>query len=281
MPSLTGLGERAHLAHGGITLTDHINDVLGLIDCEGLSDIVLVGHSYGGMVVTGVFRATGDRGSGASSISTPSWPQDGQALWDIASDFERNAYIDGQRETPGLCQPFFPVGDRRVSGHPLLTLLQSVKLGGEEGQIGRRTYVYATNNAPTTFTKFRDRVAAEAGWTLHELATSHFVWNDDLDGVMRILLGKRRRSAEAIRMAAPHGSRNTGGRSEHDIRPGIHAPRIRRLRLATPRVKSAAFAGRRGVAQLVERRSPKPNVVGSSPIAPASREPVSPRRTCS
>ncbi len=86
-----------------------------------------------------------------------------RGIWDIASDFERKAYIDGQRGSPGLCQPFFPVGERRVTGHPLLTLLQPVKLGGEEGQIKRRTYLYATNNTPTTFTKFRDRIASEPG----------------------------------------------------------------------------------------------------------------------
>jgi pimeloyl-ACP methyl ester carboxylesterase len=189
VPSLTGLGERAHLAHGGITLADHINDVIGLIDCERLSDFILVGHSYGGMVITGVSALRGSRIRALVYIDA-FLPQDGDALWDIASDFERKAYIDGQRETPGLCQPFFPVGERRVTGHPLLTLLQPVKLGGEEEQIGRRTYLYATNNAPTTFTKFRDRVSAERAWTVHELATGHLMWDEDLDGVAAILLAE-------------------------------------------------------------------------------------------
>ncbi len=75
-----------------------------------------------------------------------------------------------------------------MTGHPLLTLLQPVTLGGEEGQVGRRTYVHATNNAPTTFTKFRDRVAGESGWTLRELPTGHLMWDDDLMGVASILL---------------------------------------------------------------------------------------------
>jgi pimeloyl-ACP methyl ester carboxylesterase len=186
-PSLTGLGERAHLAHGGITLTDHIDDVVGLIDCEALSDITLVGHSYGGMVVTGVSAL---RGSKIRSILylDAFLPQDGQALWDIADDAARKAYIDGQRETPGLCQPFFPVGDRKVSGHPLLSLLQPVKLAGEEGAIKHHTYVYATNGAPTIFTKFRDRVAADPAWRVHECATGHLMWDDDLAAITQILL---------------------------------------------------------------------------------------------
>ncbi|MBO9582468.1 MAG: alpha/beta hydrolase [Sphingobium sp.] len=192
IPSLTGLGERAHLAHGGITLTDHINDVIGLIDCELLNDFFLVGHSYGGMVITGVAAQRGSRIRGLVYIDA-FLPQDGEALWDIADDMARKAYIDGQRETPGLSQPFFPVGERKVTGHPLLTLLQPVKLGGEEGRIGRHTYLYATNDAPTIFTKFRDRVAADPAWMVHELATGHLVWDEDLAGVTKILLDEAER----------------------------------------------------------------------------------------
>jgi len=53
-PSLTGIGERAHLASGSVDLSTHIADVLGAIRYERLTGLVLVGHSYGGMVVTGV-----------------------------------------------------------------------------------------------------------------------------------------------------------------------------------------------------------------------------------
>jgi pimeloyl-ACP methyl ester carboxylesterase len=53
-PTHTGVGERAHRADENITLETHIRDVAGCIDAEELSDIILVGHSYGGMVITGV-----------------------------------------------------------------------------------------------------------------------------------------------------------------------------------------------------------------------------------
>src|ERR1700747_2081696 len=53
-PTLTGIGERKHLLNREINLDTHIQDVIGVIDDEDLSDIVLVGHSYGGMVITGV-----------------------------------------------------------------------------------------------------------------------------------------------------------------------------------------------------------------------------------
>src|ERR1051325_4166176 len=53
-PTCTGLGERAHLARPDIDLDTHISDIMGVLDCEDLSDVNLIGHSYGGMVATGV-----------------------------------------------------------------------------------------------------------------------------------------------------------------------------------------------------------------------------------
>lgn len=60
-PSLTGQGERVHLASPEITLSTHINDVVNMILFEKLTDIVLVGHSYGGMVITGVAERIPER----------------------------------------------------------------------------------------------------------------------------------------------------------------------------------------------------------------------------
>ncbi|MBN8832243.1 MAG: alpha/beta hydrolase [Sphingomonadales bacterium] len=192
IPSLTGLGERAHLAHGGITLTDHINDVIGLIDCEGLSDIILVGHSYGGMVITGV---SAQRGKNIRSLVylDAFLPQDGQTLWDTVDDQTRAMYIENQKGTPGLVQPIFPIPEGRagrVSGHPLLTLLEPVKLGGEEGAIGRRVYVFASASPVGSFAQFRARCAADPAWEVHDLPTGHMVWDEDLAGVTRILLAQ-------------------------------------------------------------------------------------------
>jgi pimeloyl-ACP methyl ester carboxylesterase len=60
-PCLTGLGERGHLASPAVNLTTHVTDVVSHIEFEDLRDIVLVGHSYGGMVVTGAIDKIGDR----------------------------------------------------------------------------------------------------------------------------------------------------------------------------------------------------------------------------
>jgi pimeloyl-ACP methyl ester carboxylesterase len=81
-PTLTGQGERAHLLSGAINLSTHIEDVLGVFRFERLSDVVLAGHSYGGMVITGVADRIADK------IKTLAYldafvPEDGQSLFDI------------------------------------------------------------------------------------------------------------------------------------------------------------------------------------------------------
>src|SRR5215471_19196501 len=70
-PTLTGLGERAHLMSRTIDLGTHVQDIVGVIRCEELSDVVLCGHSYGGMVITGVAEQVATR-SARWSTSMPS-----------------------------------------------------------------------------------------------------------------------------------------------------------------------------------------------------------------
>ena len=60
-PTLTGLGERAHLGHSGIDLEAHIADLVAVLEFEDLRDVILLGHSYGGMVATGVADRARDR----------------------------------------------------------------------------------------------------------------------------------------------------------------------------------------------------------------------------
>src|SRR6476620_7456754 len=81
-PTYTGLGERAHLANPSNDLETHIQDVLGVVECEELRDFVLIGHSYGGMVATGVADRARDRV--AHLIYLDAFvPKDGQALNDF------------------------------------------------------------------------------------------------------------------------------------------------------------------------------------------------------
>ena len=78
-PTLTGLGERAHLASADTDLDCHINDVLGVIDMEELDDVILCGHSYGGQVITPVLDRRIDEFRAAIWLDA-FVPQDGQSL---------------------------------------------------------------------------------------------------------------------------------------------------------------------------------------------------------
>src|SRR5688572_10295014 len=60
-PTLTGLGERVHLANADINLTTHITDIVNVIKFENLNNVILVGHSYGGMVISGVAELVPER----------------------------------------------------------------------------------------------------------------------------------------------------------------------------------------------------------------------------
>jgi len=198
-PSLTGLGERVHLAHPGITLSTHIADVTNAILFEDLNEVILVGHSYGGMVISGVAGAMAGRISALVYVDA-FLPEDGQALWDIADERMRASYIDGQRETPGLIAPLFAAEGGRanaLTAHPLLTLTEPVRIGEEAAAIRQRTYVYATRNAPTSFTRFHDRVKDDPAWRVHEIGTGHFVMGEDPEGLTRLLLEEARASGAA------------------------------------------------------------------------------------
>jgi hypothetical protein len=114
-------------------------------------------------------------------------------LWDIVDDGTRAMYIGNQKGTPGLIRPIFPVAPNRasrISSHPLLTLLEPVTLGGEEGAVKRHVYVYASGSPIGSFEQFRARCAADPAWDVHDLATGHMVWDDDLPGVTKILLAE-------------------------------------------------------------------------------------------
>src|ERR1700688_4407731 len=82
-PSLTGIGERAHLASPQVNLTTHITDVVNTILYEDLTDIVLLGYSYGGMVVTGALEHVADRVAHLVYLDA-FMPADGQSLDDLA-----------------------------------------------------------------------------------------------------------------------------------------------------------------------------------------------------
>ena len=91
-PTLTGLGERSHLRDSSVCLDTHVKDVLHVLQSESLGDVVLVGHSYGGCVISAVAEHA------AASIGSIVFldafvPEDGESVADLAGENVRNALI--------------------------------------------------------------------------------------------------------------------------------------------------------------------------------------------
>jgi len=94
-PTMTGLGERAHLLSPSVDLDLHIRDIVAVLRFEDLHDVVLVGHSYGGMVITGVADRVPDR-VGRLVYLDAATPVDGQSLVDVAGPVIEVVRPEGQ-----------------------------------------------------------------------------------------------------------------------------------------------------------------------------------------
>ena len=181
-PSYTGLGERAHLASPGIDLDTHIADVLGVLRCEDLRDVVLIGHSYGGMVATGV----ADRAEGrvAQLIFLDAFaPKDGESLFRLVGPETEAKMREGAAATgEGWKVPANPMppdtpadyvawaASRRLP-QPIKCFEQSLALS--ERPLPKRGYIYCKRARPDdVFRQFGDRAKAE-GWSYAEMDASH------------------------------------------------------------------------------------------------------------
>jgi pimeloyl-ACP methyl ester carboxylesterase len=189
--TLPGLGTRQAELHPGITLTDHIDAVCAQVEAAGFDRFILAGHSYGGMVITGVAGRLGKRIDAICYIDA-FLPEQGESLWDITGAFEHAWYIDSQKHKPGYVDPIgsldFSVVPGVVGYHPLLTLLEAVSLSGDEKTIPKKSYIFATDYQPTPFPRFAERARA-AGWDFHEAACDHFVMQNQPELTLKVLLG--------------------------------------------------------------------------------------------
>jgi pimeloyl-ACP methyl ester carboxylesterase len=181
-PSYTGLGERAHLANPSIDLETHIQDILNVIKYEDLRDIALIGHSYGGMVATGVADRARDRIAQLIYIDA-FVPDDGQSLLDLNEPARQRMQElaktgDGWRVPPNPTPPDTPQADlewltaRRVD-MPIKCFLIPLKLHGGKLTLPR-SFIYATRITPAdTFGPFAKRAKSEQGWNYYEIDASH------------------------------------------------------------------------------------------------------------
>jgi pimeloyl-ACP methyl ester carboxylesterase len=183
-PTYTGLGERSHLAHRDIDLETHIADVLGVFQFEDLKHVALVGHSYGGMVATGVADRIAERISCIVYVDAYV-PRDDQSLFDLQTPENRDRIRadartegEGWRIPPGPMPPDTSEDDRawatpRRVMQPLMTFEQRLRLTGAVERLPR-SYVYCKRARPgDPFRQFLERAKREQNWQAFEIDASH------------------------------------------------------------------------------------------------------------
>ncbi len=175
-PTLTGIGERVHLAHPDIDLALHIEDVVNVLRYEDLQAVVLVGYSYGGMVITGVAERVPDRLARLVYLDA-FVPEDGQSLADllgpaVMASFEEQARLLGQ----GWGVPHNPPDADRRTNHPFKTFTQPLTLRSPTASQLPRAFINCTDKADIPPFAPLVRAAARAraeGWAYHELPSGH------------------------------------------------------------------------------------------------------------
>ncbi|MGE0038263.1 MAG: alpha/beta fold hydrolase [Xanthobacteraceae bacterium] len=177
-PTLTGVGERAHLLSKDINLDTHITDVVNVFKFEDLKDVCLVAHSYGGWPCSGALEQIGDR------VSSIIWldafkPANGETVMDYASEFNRKAFqaaID--RGEPGRAPPkaaVFHVNekdrawvDSKMTPQPNGVAVQPIKLTGAREKIAKKTYIRAPKFPQSGFQKAYAECKADKTWKTYE-----------------------------------------------------------------------------------------------------------------
>ena len=182
-PTYTGLGERAHLARPEYGLETHVQDVLGVLEYEDLSEVILLGHSYGGMVATVAADRAPQRIRRLAYLDAFA-PRDGQCLLDLVGAEERARRLaliesegEGWRIPPNPPPPDTSEEDlawtlpRRVP-LALKSFQEPAKLTGAVDKLPR-SYIYCTKARPgDVFRQFRER-AHQEGWQCFDIEASH------------------------------------------------------------------------------------------------------------
>jgi pimeloyl-ACP methyl ester carboxylesterase len=198
-PTLTGLADRSHLLRTDVDMDTHANDVLNLIKWEGLSNVVLVGHSFTGGVVSAVAEKALDKLSAVVFVNAYVH-EDGKSIQDYLSK-RSHADIDVRRGKGELGLPNPPAAfyalpqkewarvDALHTVHPLGAIVQKLKLTGAVERVPKKTYLMLAQ-----FARGRDyethhfnRVKNLPGWNAVSVEKGHLTMVDDPVGFAKLL----------------------------------------------------------------------------------------------
>lgn len=176
-PTMTGLGERVHLANPDINLTTHINDIVNVIKFEDLHNVILVGHSYGGMVITGVAEQVPDR-IGKMIYLDAFVPNDGESLFAARGETEATA-MTKQFTKDGFVAYFFgptnPIPPTDVP-QSLKTFTEPLSVKNPAVKKIPTFYILMAPNGDVSkagFAPFAER-AKQRGWKIVQLNGDHY-----------------------------------------------------------------------------------------------------------
>jgi len=181
--TLTGLGERAHLAHPGVDLSLHALDIANVIRFERLQNVLLVGHSYGGMPISMVHALVPEGTIGSILYMDAFFPEDGQSLNDLVPGPAHLPDDGGYLVAPprinlvGFNTHMDPASraayEERRTPHPVGCFSEKARLAGARDRIGRKTYVVATGYPNETFRPVAAKLRQRADWRVEEMPYTH------------------------------------------------------------------------------------------------------------
>lgn len=185
-PTNTGLGERSHLLTKDTDVSTHVTDIVNVFKWEDLSDVVLVGHSYGGMVISGVADQIHDRLRSIVFLDA-FLPADGDDLLSKSSPAFREAIQAVQRngdislKAPsakvfGVTDPQDAAWvDGKCTPQPFATYTEKVRYTGGREKVARRAYIRAQGYASPTFDANFAKLQSDPGWKTATFACGHDV----------------------------------------------------------------------------------------------------------
>ena len=188
-PTLTGVGERSHLMSRSVNLSTHLEDVVNVLKWEELNDVVLVGHSYGGFVISGVAERLPERVHHLVYVDA-FLPNGGERLFDLLPQPFIDMFYEGVKKAgegykvPPIPAAVFNVNaadralvDGKCTLHPLAAFEERIAIKGKPGNGRPATYILATNWEGTPFSPMKER-ARSLGWRTIEMACGHDIMLD-------------------------------------------------------------------------------------------------------
>jgi len=181
-PTLTGLAERRHLIDCVCGPDTHVADILQLLEFEDLSDITLVGHSYGGTVITAVASFVPERIARLvyldamvpeKSNQSPSSMSNKQRAAEIAAARREDGHIEATGFERWVSPERIEFVKSRTTPQPGSCFGKGVQLGGRQHEIAKKDYIICARHRPSPFWHFYEKYRQESGWQCHEMDCLH------------------------------------------------------------------------------------------------------------